>query len=250
MWKKIAAILSAVLVIAVVFIGVGGVLFLNNAQAQASPEAEAALASGDGVTVEQDDWITFAPETPAASTGFIFYPGGLVDPVAYAPPVREIAEAGYLSVIVPMPFGLAVLGADRASGVIDAFPEIDRWVLGGHSLGGAMSAQYADGNPDRLDGIAMWGAYPAEGNDLSGTDLLGLSVYASEDGLSTVEEIEETAAQMPPDTEFVLIDGGNHAGFGLYGDQDGDGEATIPAGEQQALTAAATIELLEAVSAE
>jgi pimeloyl-ACP methyl ester carboxylesterase len=149
-----------------------------------------------------------------------------------------------------MPFGLAVLGADRAGEVIDAYPEIDHWVLGGHSLGGAMSAQYADDNAEQLDGLVMWGAYPAEADDLSDTELMAVSVYASEDGLSTVEEVEGSAAQMPASTEFVLIEGGNHAGFGLYGPQDGDGIATITPAEQEAQAVAATIDLLEAVSAE
>lgn len=107
-------------------------------------ETGVAVVSDEAVSVDSEPWLTFTPAEPE-TTGFIFYPGGRVPAQAYAPAVRAIADAGYTSVIVPMPFGLAVLAADVADGVIEAHPEIDDWVIGGHSLGGAMAAQYAQG---------------------------------------------------------------------------------------------------------
>ena len=163
--------------------------------------------------------------------------------------MRAIAEAGYLAAITPMPFGLAVLSPDAADGVIAEHPEIETWVIGGHSLGGAMAAQYADGHDDVIDGLVLWAAYPAGGTDLSDADLIVASISASEDGLASREEIEASAAQLPPDTTFVEIEGGNHAQFGSYGEQAGDGEATIPPAEQQDQAVAATLAVLEAVSA-
>ena len=217
-------------------------------QADALPGAETALASDDDVKVELEPWITLSP-SDRASTGFILYPGARVDPAAYAPSARAIADQGYLTVIVPMPFGIAALGADQATDVMEAFPEVERWVVGGHSIGGAMAMQYTDDNVDLVDGVALWGAYPSPDDDLSTEPVLGLSVYGSEDGLSTVEEIEDTAQYLPQDTEFVLIEGGNHTNFGLYETQDGDGEATIPPAEQQSQTVAATLGLLAEVEA-
>jgi dienelactone hydrolase len=146
-----------------------------------------------------------------------------------------------------MPFGLAVLDANAADGIIEAHPEIARWVIAGHSLGGAMAAQYADGHD--LDGLALWAAYPPDGTDLSAAELAATSVYATEDGLTTLDEVEASRAQLPADTTFVEIAGGNHAGFGWYGEQDGDGTATISRAEQQAQVTAATLELLEEVEA-
>ena len=206
------------------------------------------MESGDGVTVETEPWYTFVPED-LASTGFILYPGARVDPTAYAPSVRGIAEDGFLSVIVPMPFGIAALGAEKADEVMEAYPEIDKWVIGGHSIGGAMAVQYTDDHTDIVDGIALWGAYPSPDDDISETSIPTVSVYASEDGLSSVEEIEETAQYLPQGTEFVEIEGGNHTNFGLYETQDGDGVATIPAEEQQLQTMSATLDLLETVEA-
>ena len=117
-WKRIAGIAVAVLLL----VGVLGYLWLTNL-ADPMPEAEAALVSDDAVTVDTDPWLTFTP-AEASSTGLIFYPGGRVPAEAYAPPVRAIAEAGYTSIIPSMPFGLAVLDANAADGIIEAHPEI------------------------------------------------------------------------------------------------------------------------------
>ena len=241
-WRRI--VLVALVVLAVVL--AVGFVWLNDL-ADPTPEASAALASDAAVTVTQDGAIVFQPAEPA-TTGFIFYPGGRVAAEAYAPQMRAIAEAGYLAVITPMPFGLAVLAPDAADAVIADHPEIEQWVIGGHSLGGAMAAQYAGENDDRIDGLALWAAYPAEGTDLSGADIMAASISASNDGLATPDEIQASAARLPAETTFVEIEGGNHAQFGWYGEQGGDGEATIGPAEQQDQTVAATLALLEAVS--
>ena len=97
------------------------------------PEALAALQSDSQVKVTTDPWLVFQPTQSTPTTGLIIYPGGRVDPRAYAPQARAIAEKGYLVVIVPMPLNLAVFGSGRASSVIQAYPDIEKWVIGGHS---------------------------------------------------------------------------------------------------------------------
>jgi pimeloyl-ACP methyl ester carboxylesterase len=131
---------------------------------------------------------------------------------------------------------------------MDAYPEIERWVVGGHSLGGAMAANFADTQPERVAGLVLWASYPAESNDLSGRDLPVVSVYGTLDGLATVEKIEASRPLLPADTEWVAIAGGNHAQFGWYGEQAGDNPAEIGRREQQAQTVAATAALLQKVS--
>jgi pimeloyl-ACP methyl ester carboxylesterase len=241
-WRAIGAGIIAILLVVLVL----GYLWLSNL-VDPMPEAEAALEGSATVGVERDPWLTFTPDEPA-DTGFIFYPGGRVPAEAYAPPALAIAEAGYTSVITPMPLGLAVLSPGAADGVIEAYPEIERWVIGGHSLGGAMAAQYV-ADSDAIDGLALWAAYPPDGLTLRSADVAVSSIYATEDGLATIDEIEASAARLPPDTTFVEIEGGNHAQFGWYGEQDGDGTAAITREEQQAQTIEATLELLAAVDA-
>lgn len=213
------------------------------------PEALAALESDAAVTVTGENPVVFTPTGQSPTCGYIFYPGGKVSAPAYAPPLRAIAAEGILVVLPSMPLNLAVLAPNRAATLIPAFPRIERWVIGGHSLGGAMAASYASGHPsgepDGVEGLVLWASFPPAGADLSArTDLTAGSLYATNDGLATVDDIEASRALLPPDTRFTAIQGGNHAQFGWYGPQDGDGEATIAREEQMAQTVAATLEII------
>jgi dienelactone hydrolase len=213
------------------------------------PEALAALETDSVVRVQTEPWLEFWPQDTLPASGIIIYPGGRVDPRSYAPTAHALAEEGYLAVITPMPLNLAVLNIGAAADVVAAYPEIETWVVGGHSLGGSMAATYAEANADVVDGLALWASYPADDALTSRTEPAVLSVYATNDGLSTLEEIEASRADLPPQTRWVEIAGGNHAQFGWYGDQPGDGQATISRPQQQAQTVAATADLLERLTA-
>jgi len=213
------------------------------------PEAVAALQSDAQVSLQAGPWWVFRPAEGEPITGLILYPGGLVDERAYALTARAVAAEGYLVAIVPMPLRLAVLGAERAAEVLKAFPEVERWAIGGHSLGGAMAAQFARRHPDAVQGLVLWAAYPSGSDDLSGSDLQVLSLYATSDGLTSLQEIEDSRRLLPPDTEFVAIEGGNHAQFGAYGPQRGDGVPTIHREAQQAQIVEATVGLLQRLEA-
>ncbi|MGC9400661.1 MAG: alpha/beta fold hydrolase [Anaerolineae bacterium] len=209
------------------------------------PEAVAALQSDPQVVVETEPWLIFRPAEVEPEIGLILYPGGRVDPRSYAPPAREIAAAGYLVVIPPMPLNLAFFAPGRAEAVMAAFPDIRRWVVGGHSLGGAMAANFAYTRPERVAGLVLWASWPAEGNSLADSDLPVLSVYGTED--MGLEGIEAGKTLLPPHTRWVVMEGGNHAQFGWYGPQPGDGEATISRRDQQAQVVAATIAFLNEI---
>lgn len=181
------------------------------------------------------------------ATALILYTGARVVPEAYAPVAERVAAAGFPVFVPRLPVNFAIFDSDAAAEVIDAHPEIDRWVIAGHSLGGVMAARFA-GQDARIEGLVLWGSYPEESVDLSGPDLTAASIYGSNDGLSTPEEVLAAASRLPAGTEFVEIRGGNHAQFGNYGDQQGDLAATIPAADQWDQVAEATIGVLEAVS--
>jgi hypothetical protein len=213
------------------------------------PEALAALESDSQVKVTTEPWLVFEPVGQSPTTGFIIYPGGKVDPRSYAPQAHAIAEQGFLVVIVPMPLNLAVFGSGKAESVIQAYPEIEKWVIGGHSLGGSMAALYADKHPEQIDGLVLWASYPASSNDLTDSSLRVASISASLDGLTTPEKIDASRVLLPASTTWLEIDGGNHAQFGWYGDQPGDNPATITREEQQAQVIQATLDLLKSVEA-
>jgi len=224
--------------------------FVVWAQTPSGPmsEAEAAIESDASVEVAQDGWITFTPTGVTPTTGLIIYPGGRVDPRSYAPAARQIAEQGYLVVIAPMPLNLAVFNPDRAAEIIAAYPDIQNWAIAGHSLGGAMAANYIDSGNSAIDGLALWASYPAEGDSLADSPITVTSISGTLDGLSDPTKIEASRSLLPADTIFVPIEGGNHAQFGYYGPQGGDNLAAISREQQQAQIVAATLALLERIS--
>jgi dienelactone hydrolase len=210
-------------------------------------EALAALESDAQVNVTTESWLVFEPIHSTPETGFIIYPGGRVDPRSYAPQAHKIASRGYLVVIVPMPLNLAVFGANSASSVVETYPEIDNWVIGGHSLGGSMAALYAYNHTDQIDGVVLWASYPASSNNLTDTGIKVVSISGSQDGLATPDKIEASRSLLPANTTWVVIEGGNHAQFGWYGDQAGDNPATISREEQQAQVTQSTLDLLDSI---
>jgi hypothetical protein len=245
LWVRRALQLLAAL-LAVLVVALAGFLIWASTPLGPMPEALAALQSGPDVEVQQTQGggIVFRPVGREPAAGFVFYPGGRVDARSYAPQARAIAREGYLAVIVPMPLNFAVFGADRASGVIAAYPTVPAWAIGGHSLGGAMAAQFANRNPQAVRALALWAAYPAGSEDLSPRPLSVISVYGTNDGVATPQEVLDGRPRLPPGAVFIPIEGGNHAYFGWYGPQSGDGEATISREAQQAQTVAATVDLL------
>lgn len=190
------------------------------------PEALPFLESNDRVQVTSGMYTYFLPTERPARTGFILYPGGRVDYRSYAPLAAGLAEKGWPTAIVSMPLNLAVLGPDRAAKVIQDHPEIDRWVIGGHSLGGTMAAQYAVKHTGKISGVVFLASYPSD-RSLTNSKLSVLSIYGSEDGLITLLDWKEYRDRLPPHTQWVFIKGGNHAGFGWYGEQEGDNPALI-----------------------
>ncbi len=195
------------------------------------PVAERVLENGD---------LTFGDGSEAC--GLIFYPGGKVDHAAYAPLMRELAAEGVFCVICEMPFRLAVFDGDAADGVPEAYPAVRRWYLGGHSLGGVMAADYLSKHPEDFEGLILLASYASK--DLSGSDLAVLSVLGSEDGVLNRDAYERGRANLPASAEELVIDGGCHAGFGLYGAQQGDGTPRISGEEQIRRTAQAILALM------
>jgi pimeloyl-ACP methyl ester carboxylesterase len=227
-----------------VIVVVLGFVIWGSIPAKPMPEALSALQSDEKVQVETGKWLVFKPLTSHLTTGFIFYPGGRVDYRAYAPAAHQIAALGYLVVIVHMPLNLAVFNPAAAAEVIAAFPEIQHWIVGGHSLGGSMAANFAHSHPGTVWGLVLWASYPAGSDDLSSSMMKVLSISGTLDGLSTPTKIETSRALLPADTIYVPIEGGDHAQFGWYGPQAGDNPATISREDQQNQIVQATLNFL------
>ena len=137
------------------------------------------------------------------------------------------------------------LAPNKAQKVLDAYPEIETWVIGGHSLGGAMSARFVYENPGLIEGLVFWAAYPADSNSLVDVDIPILSLYGTKDGVATYSKIERRFELLSEDTIYTPIEGGNHAQFGYYGPQNRDLEASISREEQQDQIVQMMVEFLE-----
>lgn len=222
-----------------------GVAYFSFAGNYYPAELEATIAiteSVSDITVEKgSNYIAFIPENPEA--GFILYPGALVSYEAYAPLMKGCAQKGIIGVVVKMPDNLAFYDSDAASGIKDHFPEIDTWIVGGHSLGGAMLCNYLGEHYSEYDGLVLLGSYSV--TDLSQSNLKVLCIYGSEDKVLSKEKYDESKAFYPPDYKEIVIDGGCHANFGNYGIQKGDGIPTIDADAQQKIVIDAVSQLIK-----
>jgi dienelactone hydrolase len=204
-------------------------------------DAIEAFSSQHAITQRVNDNLTiFEPQS--AKTGLIFYPGGKVEHSAYIPLMQECASRGILCVLVKMPFNLAVFDIKAADGIREQFPQIESWYIGGHSLGGSMAASYLEKNKDNFDGLILLGSYSTA--DLSSTNLKVLSIYGSEDKVLNMEKYDKNKSNLPSDYTQLIIQGGCHAYFGMYGAQKGDGNPSISNIEQIEQTALAISQLI------
>lgn len=235
--KIFIIITSIVLVVAVVFVACA--IYVRDYY-RADTEAIEAFVTMNSVSFHTLENGTIVFEPNGAKTGLIFYQGGKVENDAYKPLMAACASEGILCVLVEMPYNLAVLDVSAADGIQEMYPEIEKWYIGGHSLGGSMAASYLEDNADSFEGLILLGAYSTA--DLSETDLDVLSVYGSEDKVLNREKYDANKSNLPSDYEEIVIDGGNHAGFGMYGAQDGDGTPQITNEEQIEITAEAIAE--------
>lgn len=233
--------LSLLITVAVV----GAMIYLR--PFSASPGAIDALRGDSAVSVENASTrITVTPTNGEYTTGLIFQPGARVDPRAYVPILSDLAEQGYLVVIVKQPFDIGFAAVNDPAGVIEDHPEIDQWAVGGHSLGGVAASTSAEDRDSGIAGLLLWASYPL--GSLADTDVVVTSVSATEDGLATPSDIEASRVDLPADTTYVPVEGAVHAFFGDYGEQPGDGMPTVTRAQAQQQIVDASVELLRSLS--
>lgn len=179
---------------------------------------------------ETEDYYLFS-QVENNTKAIVFYPGGKVEEIAYAPLCEELSETGYDVYLLKLPLRLAVLKPSAADAVLQNHPEVKEWTIMGHSLGGAMAANYTEKHVDQIDRLVLLGAYSA--SDLSSSDLQIELLYGSNDQVLKRDAFEKNRSNLPEDYTEYVIEGGNHAYFGNYGEQAGDGKASIQCEEQQ-----------------
>lgn len=239
MKKFLTISLSTLLIIGIV--GFTGFYIWSQQTYEASEELSAYVDMNE-VKLE-NNWLIFEP-SERTKRGIILYPGAKVEPETYSYYAQGLADNGYIVIIPKVNLNFAIFDINQADLIMEKFSDIDNWFVGGHSLGGVAAASYAYDHLDTVRGIIFLGSYPSDSNDFSETDLPILSLYAENDGLTTIEKINETKHLLSSETTLYEVIGGNHAQFGMYGTQKGDGVATISAKEQQDQIVQETIQWL------
>ncbi|MED3787704.1 alpha/beta hydrolase [Peribacillus frigoritolerans] len=196
------------------------------------PSDELYALVGKGDIKKENGFVTFEP-TKTKKVGIVLYPGAKVEPEAYGYYAKELSKEGYTVVIPNVRFIFALFDKNKATEAKDTYPEVEKWYVAGHSLGGVAASAFAYENPKEVEGIILLGSYPSDSNDFSKMKVPMLSLYAEHDGLSTVEKILKTKHLLSKEANMHKIAGGNHGQFGVYGKQKGDNEATISAKKQQ-----------------
>ena len=172
-------------------------------------------------------------------SAIIFYPGAKVEYTSYLPLFMDVASQGVDCYLVEMPFNLAFLGRNSADTIIDN-SSYNHYFLAGHSLGGAMAGAYVNGTDKNITGlIYLSGHMPNE------LHVPVLSIRGTNDGVINLTGYMEAKSMVKDNFTEVIINGGNHAQFGNYGNQSGDGNATITAESQQNQTADAILKFID-----
>ena len=249
MRKKLKLPLISV-AIALLLAGLGTTAWFIRPQ-EVMDRASEALEGSESVGVEEIDaegvsGFHFASRGSEPEVGLIFYPGARVPVRAYSPEALKIAEEGYEVFLVSVPLNLAVLGWKKAEKIITTRSEEKDWVIGGHSMGGAMAARFVARTDYSVEGLLLWASYPQKGESFS-SDLKVLSITGGRDEIINGSKLARSRKQLPPSTEFVEIAGGNHSQFGWYGFQSGDGRAGISREKQMKIIVEETVGLLAEV---
>jgi hypothetical protein len=239
--KNLRKVLIGLIII--LLIGTGGFIGWATLSAQEATERAVDVLQENDVRREKEQ-LVFRPSIQT-DRGLIYYPGGLVEPEAYAVTTQGIADAGYLVIVPKMPLNLAFMGVNRADAIRRDYPEIESWVIGGHSLGGAMAAEYAKNNADSLDGLIMFASYPRNNKDYINFSIPILTIIGSNDpGSPKQMDFYESAAGS---ASLFIIEGGNHRQYADYSFQNNDGIASISAEEQQEQIILAVVNFLDSL---
>ncbi|MEK4743207.1 MULTISPECIES: alpha/beta hydrolase [unclassified Bacillus (in: firmicutes)] len=204
----------------------GSITFLTWSQFTYKPTKEALSLVDDK---KDEENIVFGQKD--AKIGIVFYQGAKVEVESYSYLGEALAKDGHFVVMPKLPLNLAILGTNVVDSIIEKYPEVQKWYVAGHSMGGAMISKYAFHHEERVDGIILLGSYPAD--DFSTKLIPMLSIYGEVDGLATVEKIKNSKKLMSKNTTMHMIKGGNHANFGMYGEQKGDNSSLITSKAQR-----------------
>ncbi len=233
MKKRLRIILLSMLSLIVIS---AGAFFIYASDYNRADDEALAILQSDGIIRKENLTVLLPDQT--SDTALIFYPGAKVEYTAYLPILNQLRQHGIACVLMEMPFNMAIFAPNAADRAFSELSGVKNWYIGGHSMGGAMASSYAAGHQDKVKGLVLLGAYIY--GDVSPEN--ALTVYGSLNS-ALEKHIDYTE-------NIVIIEGGNHAQFGNYGEQKGDLPATISREEQQDAAVEAIVEFVQGRSGE
>lgn len=235
---KLAKITAVVLAVVIAFAGVAIWIYADDYYR--AEDVGAYMSSGDGVSVKTiKEGYYF--DGPGEDNALVFYPGAKVEETAYAPILNTLASQGVDCFLIKMPMKLAFFGKNKASSISSKY-EYKQYYLAGHSLGGAMAANYAAQHRAEYSGLFLFAAYPTR--DMTSAQFPVVFIYGDNDRIVDRQKLNNGFKLVPAGYRTVVIEGGNHACFGSYGEQEGDGKASIPEQEQWSITVDTILDLI------
>lgn len=191
--------------------------------------------------------IPFVPPISSPRIGVVFHNGALVDPRAYSPICKQLAERYGIAVALQiykddLPFALDSCNTNRTQLASLVFPTVEKWTLAGHSMGGIAAMADAWSSQDStIGGLALLGSYVRQDVgcgeiDFFRTKFPMASVNASLDlVINQTNFVMSQSLLSENDTFYMEVMGGNHQQFGSYDNSERqallgqvDGNASIP----------------------
>lgn len=227
-FKKFIIVLS---LISIISFGTFKHFFVHKEYKPTSEVNSYLVSSNEVEVLKEDEYLVFKPSTIKA--GIIFYPGACVNYVSYAPLMHKLSDKGFLCVLLHAKDNFALIDKNKADGIKEMYEEVDDWYLAGHSLGGVVASNYLSENLDEYKGLILLASYTTK--DFCNENTNVLSIYGSLDSVLNIDKVIENRKNVEGlNNNYleVVIDGGNHAYFGMYGTQKGDNDAQISNLEQ------------------
>lgn len=209
-----------------------GLLFVVGIQQLTYAPSQDAQSAAQTAVIEE--YVSIFEAKDANAPAIILYQGGFVEKHAYAPLAKQLAQTGFNVYLIDTPLNLPVLAEKRGLAVVEDY-QLTEVIFMGHSLGGVVAARNAATMiaSGKVAGVVLLASYLADSTDLSGVDFPVLSITASQDDVLNWDAFEAASDLLPPQATFEEIKGGNHSGFGDYGQQAQDGQATISPVQQR-----------------
>lgn len=175
-------------------------------------------------------------------TGIIFYPDKFVNEKSYLPLLFELAKDGYGIYILKSPLNVPLFSRNKANDIIKN-GDFEKYALMGHSYGGKVLLDYISKQnqfSEKITDAILLAAcssgryvFDSVKNKDYKNEVRMLSIVGSKDGVLNLLKYDNDKENLPKNTKYITINGGNNSNFGNYGKKYNDFKSDISLEKQQ-----------------